>query len=214
MPAELRGLYAITEARVLPPDVLIAKVLAAIQGGARLIQYRDKTDDRERRRREASALQDLCRRHGVPLIINDDPGLTLEIGAAGVHLGRDDPDVEAARRRLGPRALVGVSCYDSLNLALEAEHAGADYVAFGSVFASSSKPVATRAPLSLLGQARERLQLPICAIGGIDADNAARVAAAGADMAAVISGVFGQRDIRAAASAIAAAFRVGGDIGD
>ena len=210
----LRGLYAITETRVLPPGVLIAKVHAAIQGGARLIQYRDKTNNRERRHQEASALHDLCLRHGVPLIINDDPELAIDIGAAGVHLGRDDPDIEAVRRRLGSGALIGVSCYDSLTLAIEAEHAGADYVAFGSIFASSSKPAAIRAPLSLLSDARERLQLPICAIGGIEADNAARVAAAGADMAAVISGVFGQRDIRAAANAIAEAFRVGGNGGD
>lgn len=214
MPAELRGLYAITETRVLPPEVLIAKVHAAIQGGARLIQYRDKTNDRERRRQEASALRDLCRRHGVPLIINDDPELAIETGAAGVHLGRNDPDIEATRRRLGPRTLIGVSCYDSLSLAIEAEHAGADYVAFGSIFASSSKPGAIRASLSLLGLARERLQLPICAIGGIDASNATQVAAAGADMAAVISGIFGQRDVRSAANAIAAAFRIDGDSGD
>ena len=206
MPIELSGLYAITDRQLIGAGELVDAVSAAIEGGARLIQYRDKGADATRRREEASALQALCSARGIPLIVNDDIELASDIGATGVHLGRDDPAIGAARERLGPSALIGVSCYASVERALAAERAGADYVAFGSMFPSSTKPSAERASLAILTEARDRLAIPICAIGGITVNNVTQVIAAGADMVAVISGVFGAADIRTAAAALAAAF--------
>ncbi|HEY3846892.1 MAG TPA: thiamine phosphate synthase [Acetobacteraceae bacterium] len=194
-----RGLYAITDGAALP--ALAAAVESAIRGGAQLVQYREKSTDRSRRLAEAGTLLELCRGHGVPLIINDDVALAAEISADGVHLGKDDGRVAGARVRLGPRAVIGVSCYDSLERAVQAAHDGADYVAFGSFFASSNKPQAVRAPLALLTQARRELNIPICAIGGITPDNGAALVSAGADMLAVINGLFGAADVHAAAKA-------------
>lgn len=196
---ELRGLYAITDARLTAGPGLTVSVTAALRGGARWIQYRDKGDDEPRRLAEARALANLCHAHGSALIVNDDVGLAAASGADGVHLGRDDADPGAARARLGPHAVIGVSCYDRLELAERAVERGADYVAFGSVFPSPTKPQAVRAGLDLLHEARARLTLPICAIGGIDAGNAKEVAATGADLLAVISGVFAAADPQAAA---------------
>lgn len=201
-----RGLYAVTDDRPAPDADLVRAVEAAILGGARLIQYRDKSADPARRHRQAGLLSELCRRHGVPLIVNDDVELAAASGAAGVHLGEDDPAPEAARARLGPDAIIGVSCYDRLDLALAARGRGADYVAFGSVYPSSTKPAARRAGLELLREARRRLDLPIAAIGGITPANAPPLVAAGVDWLAVISGVFGQPDVAAAARAYAALF--------
>lgn len=205
-PSRTRGLYAITDAGLLPDERLTDAVAAAIRGGARLIQYRDKSHDSARRLAQATALNALCQDHGVPLIINDDVELAFAVGAAGVHLGRDDADITTARARLGPRALIGVSCYDRLDLALNAARAGADHVAFGAFFPSPTKPSEIRAPLDLLQQARARLDLPIVAIGGITPDNAAVLLAAGADYLAVVSGVFAQPDIQIAARRYATLF--------
>lgn len=204
MSEALRGLYAITDGRALP--ALLTAVQAAIRGGARVIQYRDKTRDGPRRQTEARALLELCRGHGVPLIINDDVELAAALAADGVHLGRVDGDIAAARVRLGPRAIIGASCYDSLSRAIAAAQAGADYVAFGSFFPSLSKPAAPRAPLELLGQARQQLGVPVCAIGGITPENGATLLAAGADMLAVISGLFAANDVLNTARAYAGLF--------
>jgi thiamine-phosphate pyrophosphorylase len=157
-----------------------------------LLQYRRKRRDLA----EARAVTELTRRHGVPLIVNDDVELALELDADGVHLGRDDGDLRAARSRLGGRIL-GVSCYDDPELARRAVEAGADYVAFGSVFASTTKPAAVRAPLALFAT---RLGVPLCAIGGITLENAPRVLRAGADLLAVVSDLFEAPDIRARAA--------------
>lgn len=202
----LRGLYAITDSALTPGAALPAAVEAVIRGGARLVQYRDKSTDSGRRSREARALAELCHGHGAALIVNDDVELALESGADGVHLGRDDADIATARVRLGPRALIGVSCYDSLELAVQAVHAGADYVAFGSFHASGSKPGAVRAPLELLTEARRRLGVPLCAIGGITPDNGAALLKAGAQMLAVIRGLFAEKDVKAAAECYARLF--------
>lgn len=202
----LRGLYAITDGALTRGDGLPAAVEAAIRGGARLVQYRDKSTDAARRRREAAALAALCRGHGVPFIVNDDVELAFESGADGVHLGREDAAFAAARVRLGPRALIGVSCYDSLENALAAVHGGADYVAFGSFHPSVSKPGAVHAPLELLTQARRQLNVPVCAIGGITPENGAALVAAGADMLAVIRGLFAEQDVKAAAGRYAGLF--------
>jgi thiamine-phosphate pyrophosphorylase len=201
-----RGLYVLTDSTLIPEDQLIPAVAAAIAGGAVLVQYRDKSGDAAKRAWEAQDLVNLCRPLGVPLIINDDVALAAAVGADGVHLGQDDGDIAAARAALGPGALIGVSCYNELERARAAEAAGADYVAFGSFFASSVKPGAVRAEADLLRQARQQLHVPLVAIGGINADNGALLIEAGADLLAVISDVFGQRDIRTAARRIADLF--------
>ena len=196
-----RGLYAITDADLIPADRLLTTVEQAILGGARLLQYRDKSDSIPRRRQQARALNELCRAHAVPLLINDDAALAAEVGAAGVHLGKDDMDLATARRLLGAGAIIGISCYNRLELALAAAKAGADYVAFGSFFPSLIKPTEVRADPDLLRQAKALLPLPVVAIGGITPANGKALIAAGADYLAVIGGVFGQADSRAAAQA-------------
>jgi len=188
---KLRGLYAIT------PEAgdVERKVQLALEGGVAALQYRSKT----RNPAQAAAIVRLARDYDVPVIINDDVELALELGAAGAHLGRDDGDLRAARRRLGARIL-GASCYNQLERARAAVQAGADYIAFGSVFASPTKPAAVRAPLSLFGEAKT-LGVPLAAIGGITLDNAPQLIAAGADLLAVITDLFDAPDIRARARA-------------
>ncbi|HSG76744.1 MAG TPA: thiamine phosphate synthase [Burkholderiales bacterium] len=186
----LRGLYAIT-----PAD--LSRVEAALASGALCaLQYRAKGTEAARRLSEARHLAQLCRAHGVPLIVNDDVELALVVDAAGAHLGRDDGDITAARARLRGR-LLGASCYDRPELARRAVAAGADYVAFGSVSDSPTKPAAVRAPLELFAL---DLGVPKVAIGGITLDNAPRVLAAGADAIAVISDLFDAPDIAARAT--------------
>lgn len=200
--AKLRGLYVVTDNVLTPPEVLQERVALAISGGARVVQYRDKTRRGARALELVRELAALCHRHGVPLIVNDDAELTRDAGADGVHLGQDDAGVDVARRILGPNAIIGVSCYDRLDLAINASESGASYVAFGRFFPSATKPQAVHAAAELIPAARRRLDLPICAIGGIDGDNAGRLVEAGADMVAVVGGVFAQRDITAAAGRI------------
>ncbi len=201
-----RGLYAITDSKLLSPEQMIEAVALAIQGGAVMIQYRDKGDDQFRRQWEAADLSNLCRPLGVPLIINDDVDLAVDIMAKGVHLGKDDADIAAARKKLPPQGIIGVSCYNDINCAIEAEKAGADYVAFGSFYPSPTKPDAVKADADLIRQAKEKLSIPVVAIGGITPDNGAPLVEAGADMLAVINGVFGQADILGAAEKISKLF--------
>jgi thiamine-phosphate pyrophosphorylase len=200
------GLYAITDAQLIADDRLLDTVEQALLGGARLIQYRDKSADAVRRLTQARLLNTLCQRYQVPLIINDDVELAAAVGAAGVHIGKDDPALTTARTRLGQNALIGVSCYNRLSLALAAEQAGADHVAFGAVFPSPTKPTEVRASITLLREARAALRIPIVAIGGITPDNAPLLLDIGVDALAVVSGVFGQPDIRAAAARYATLF--------
>ena len=206
MTHSLHGLYAITDTQLTPGSALIPAVEAALRGGARVIQYRDKGRDSLRRCEAAAALNALCLNHGALLIINDDVELAAAIGAAGVHLGRDDPDLHAARKRLGAHAMIGVSCYNQLERAQTATEHGADYVAFGRFFPSRTKPDAVAAAPELLRAARVALDLPLVAIGGITPDNGGLLIEAGADMLAVIHGVFGQPDIEAAARRFALLF--------
>ena len=202
-----RGLYAITDERLSAPGQLPVCVSEAIAGGASVIQYRNKQGNAQQRRQEAAALLQLCQQHQVPLIINDDVALAASVNADGVHLGKTDASLAQARQQLGPQAIIGVSCYNSLERAMRAAQAGADYVAFGRFFSSHSKPDAPPAEAALLRQARRQLQLPIVAIGGITPENGRALVAAGADLLAAIHGVFGQPDIEAAASAYAALFQ-------
>ncbi len=194
----MRGLYAIT------PDEsdsgrLVALAHAAVEGGARVLQYRNKLAGDDQREREARALCGLCCSAGVIFIVNDDAQLALRVDADGVHLGRDDGDLRSARALLGKR-LIGVSCYDQLDLARAAVARGADYVAFGSVFPSATTPAAVRAPLGLFAQARS-LGVPLVAIGGITLQNAPQLVAAGADCVAVIAELFSAPDVAAHARA-------------
>jgi thiamine-phosphate pyrophosphorylase len=195
----MRGLYAITAGDTATALALTEQVSRAIAGGARIIQYRDKSGDPIKRLAEAEALNRLCRARGVPLIINDDVELAAQVGAAGVHVGREDAALAEARERLGSEAIVGVSCYDLFELAEAAVAAGADYVAFGAFFASPTKPEAVPADTDLLVRAQRELNRPVVAIGGITPENGRGLIRAGADMLAVISGVFGDDDISAAA---------------
>ncbi len=194
---KLRGLYAITP----EGPGLTQKVRDALEGGIALLQYRSRQRDVS----QAKELARLARGHGVPFIVNDDVELALEVGADGAHLGREDGELRSARKKLAGKIL-GASCYDRLELAREAVAAGADYVAFGSVFASPTKPRAVRAPLSLFGQART-LGVPLAAIGGITLANARQVLDAGADLLAVISDLFDAEDIAARAREYQKLFR-------
>jgi len=197
----LRGLYAIADTGLLPAGDLIPRARAVLQGGASLLQYRDKKGDPGRRLEQAQTLCRLCHEYGRLFVINDDPELAAASGADGVHLGRDDTAIDRARALLGPGALVGLSCYNELGRAIRAEREGADYVAFGRFFPSRTKPGAIPAPVELLRQARATLHVPIVAIGGITPANGAVLLAAGADMLAAIHGLFGQPDPAAAAHA-------------
>lgn len=184
----ISGLYAVT------PDLadtahLLKLAEQVLQGGAALLQYRNKAASYALKREQASELMWLCDDYDIPFIINDHVLLCVELDADGVHLGGEDGDIAAARRLLGANKLIGASCYDRLELAEQAKAQGADYVAFGACFDSGTKPAAVRAPLALFGQAKA-LDLPRVAIGGISADNAASVIAAGADSVAVINALF------------------------
>lgn len=199
-----RGLYAIT-----PDDPntarLLERVVQVLDGGASVVQYRNKTASDALRRAQANALLTLCHSRDVPLIINDDWRLAHEIGADGAHLGRDDGDLALARASMPPDAVLGVSCYDENSRALVGIDAGADYVAFGAFFPSPTKPNARRAHPDLLA---DTVHLPVLrvAIGGITPDNAPALVAAGADLIAVISGVFDAPDPTSAARAYVSAF--------
>ncbi|KPQ27492.1 MAG: thiamine-phosphate pyrophosphorylase [Marinobacter excellens HL-55] len=184
------GLYAITDNLLTPPDRLITSVEAALRGGAVLVQYRDKTSTAIERLRQATDLNYLCLDAGVPLLINDDPELARRVGAAGVHLGQDDAALEIARDLLGPDAIIGITCHHRLDLAETAKAGGANYLAFGRFYTSTTKPGAPSADLSVLTEAKS-LALPVTAIGGITTDNAEPLIRAGADLIAVVGGLFG-----------------------
>jgi thiamine-phosphate pyrophosphorylase len=203
--SRLRGLYAVT-----PDETDTARLLAlaaqVLRGWPALLQYRNKRASPALRREQAGALLALCRAAGVPLLINDDLALALEIGANGVHLGRDDGDPAAARRALGEGRLLGLTCYDEWGRAAAGARAGADYLAFGAMFPSTTKPAAPPTAVGLLGRARRELRLPVAAIGGITLENAPQVIAAGADLIAVVSDVFAAGDPAARAAAYRALF--------
>lgn len=203
-PERLRGLYVVTPDWP-DTDRLAAAVRDAIAGGAVLVQYRNKAADRLLRHRQAGALQRICVDAGVPLVINDDLEIAIEIGAAGIHVGRDDNRAGEARDILGAGRLLGVSCYNQIARVDDAVAAGADIVGIGAMFGSATKPAALRAPLGLLGEARSRGAL-VAAIGGISLENAPELIRAGADLLAVISDLFENSDIAARAADYARLF--------
>jgi thiamine-phosphate pyrophosphorylase len=200
-----RGLYLVTPDG-LKTSALVAAIAALLPARPALVQYRNKLADAPLRREQAVRLLEVCRAAGVPLIINDDLPLALEIGADGAHLGRDDGDPALARKALGPDRILGVSCYGEWPRALAGAAAGVDYLAFGAMYPSSSKPAATLAPLDMLTRARREFGLPVVAIGGITLDNARLLIDAGADQLAVISDVFSAPDPAARAAAYAGLF--------
>ena len=186
---KLRGLYAITDSQLLAGKWM-PYIEAALDGGLTLLQYRDKSSDDARRLREAEALRDMCARYNAHLIINDDAELAARLGV-GVHLGQTDGPLTPARALLGRQAIIGSTCHSQIELAEQAAKEGASYVAFGRFFNSSTKPGAPTATLDVLDEARARIKLPICVIGGITLDNAAPLIDHGADLLAVVHGLFG-----------------------
>ena len=190
------SLYAITDTQLMPNEKLFTGVAAALKGGCKFIQYRDKSNNAEQRLTDATQLLTLCNRYNATLIINDDVQLAQRINAQGVHLGQGDGDVKAARVLLGTNTIIGVTCHDSLALAEKAIADGANYIAFGRFFLSNTKPNARPAPLNLLREAREKFPTTmIVAIGGITIENAKQVLDAGADMIAVCNNLFAAENI-------------------
>lgn len=184
------GLYAITDSVLTPPETLIESVEAALRGGAVMIQYREKNAPMAERLAQAEDLQAVCRNAGVPLLINDDPELAKRVGSAGVHLGQTDRALAEARRLLGDQAIIGITCHADLALAQAGLDAGADYLAFGRFYTSSTKPGAPAASPGVLTEAK-KFGRPLTAIGGITAENGEALIRAGADMLAVVGGLFG-----------------------
>lgn len=192
---KIKGLYVITPDEQ-DTDILLYKVESALQGGVCMLQYRNKLANHRLQTQQARALLPLCRQYNVPLIINDSIKLCLTLDADGVHLGADDGNLAEARARLGSAKLMGASCYNRFELAVAAEQAGADYVAFGACFPSSTKPHAPVAGAELFGQAREKLTIPSVAIGGITLNNASQLIQSGANAIAVINAIFSADDIK------------------
>jgi thiamine-phosphate pyrophosphorylase len=205
-PLPTRGLYAVTDPALTEERGLLACVEQALRGGAAAVQYRDKSAPPATALARARALLSLCRSHAVPLIVNDDVELAAACGADGVHVGRDDAAVRHARELLGPDAIIGASCYHDFVLAQRAVADGASYVAFGRFFASRTKPGQALATPDLLHQARARLAVPVVAIGGITAGNAATLVAAGAQLLAVVHDLWSGEDCAARARALCRCF--------
>lgn len=205
--AALRGLYAVT-----PDDPLLPRMSAlvreALLGGVRVVQYRNKSAPPPLFRAQAAELLRICHAAGALLIVNDNPEIAADIGADGVHVGREDGGVARARAVVGPDCIVGASCYDAFELAEAAVRDGADYVAFGAMFPSSVKPGAVPASMTLLTEAKRKLNVPVCAIGGIKTSNVQTLIDAGTDMAAVITDLFDAPDIATRAREFQRIFKV------
>ena len=207
MSHRLWGVYAIT-AESSDSNHLLKTIEASLKGGVHAVQYRDKSADVARQHEQASELAILCRQYNVPLIINDHLRLAALTDADGVHLGKEDGSIAEARIILGPKKMIGVSCYGNLERATEAQKAGADYVAFGCFFPSQTKPQAPVAPLSLLDEALHKLKIPVVAIGGITLQNAPQLIERGVDAIAVLGGLFDNTDIQFRAQQFADLFKV------
>lgn len=203
---QLRGLYAITDEKLIPKNNFTQTVEQALLGGARIIQYRDKSDDRTKRFSQASALKIICDQHNAVFIINDDIELALEVDADGVHIGIHDMPLTQARKRIGHKKIIGVSCYNKFELAEQAVTEGADYIAFGSFFSSQIKPNAAQATPDLLIKAKQQFDIPVCSIGGITSDNANLLIESGTDMVAIISDIYSSDNVLVASRRISQLF--------
>ena len=195
------GLYAITDCLNLTTDELLEKTGLILNAGATMLQYRNKNENSRSREAQAIRLQQLCHNYAKPFIINDDMELAQKINADGVHLGRGDQSCEMARKILGPDYIIGISCYNDIELAISAEKSGANYIAFGAFFPTTSKSSTTGATTELLHYAKQRLNIPVAAIGGITPENGKILVQAGADFLAVISGLYAVADPGAASRA-------------
>lgn len=189
-----KGLYAIADDLNLTSDELLEKTEQILDNGTVMLQYRNKDRDPALRQSRAASLQKLCRRFNVPFIVNDDIELARILNADGVHLGRNDTACRKARIMLGPASIIGISCYNDLERALVMEHSGASYVAFGAFFPTRTKTDPVKAEPELLRTAKQKLTLPIVAIGGITPENGRTLIEAGADFLAVISGLYAAAD--------------------
>ena len=203
---ELKGLYAITDQHLIAEQDFSKNVELALQGGTRIIQYRDKSDDTGKRINQAKALCLLCKEYNAISIINDDIELAKRVDADGVHLGKNDNAIAIARNVLGKQAIIGISCYNDLNLAIKAEKNNASYVAFGAMFASPTKPEADNASLETISLAKQQLSIPVCSIGGITTENIQQLITCGTDMAAVISSLFATVNIKETANELSKHF--------
>jgi thiamine-phosphate pyrophosphorylase len=202
----LKGLYAITDQQLITEENFSESVEATLQGGTRIIQYRDKSNEQNKRLQQALTLRALCHQYHAICIINDDIELAKAVNAHGVHLGKDDFSLTKARQVLGKNAIIGASCYNDLDRAIAAEKDKADYVAFGAIFSSATKPEANVAGLDIITKAKQQLSIPVCTIGGITQENIQQVIQHGADMAAVISGIFSASDIKQSSTALSRFF--------
>ena len=202
----LKGLYAITDQQLIPEQAFSRNIELALQGGTKIIQYRDKSDNVKKRFRQASELCSLCKQYQATSIINDDIALAKAVNADGVHLGKNDGSIAKARKILGNDAIIGISCYNDLNLAITAEQQSASYVAFGAIFLSPTKPEAVTARSGIIADAKQQLLIPVCAIGGITEKNMALLIQQGTDMAAVISSLFSSNDIKKSATILSKHF--------
>ena len=207
MQYQINGLYVITDEKFIPRKRFVETVEKAIRGGARMVQLREKESSGEEILRIAGELHKLTRRYNVPLIINDYLDVARDIGAEGVHLGQHDTPVAEARRALGDRAIIGVSCYSSIERGIEAHKEGVDYLAFGTPFFTPTKPDRRPTSFEILKEAKRVItKIPIFAIGGITAQNVASVLETGVDGIAVITGVFGSSDPEKASRQLSAFF--------
>lgn len=204
---KLKGLYAITDAQLINEAEFERAVKSALEGGTSIIQYRDKSGNQEKRFRQADLLRLLCEQYQALLIINDDIELAKAVGAHGVHLGKNDTSISSARKHLGNNAIIGISCYNDIELAVSAEKNSASYVAFGAMFSSPTKPDAINAELNIISTAKQRLSIPVCAIGGITETNIEKLIQQGVDMAAVISSLFAANNIQHTANILSQHFR-------
>ena len=201
----IRGLYAITP-DMADLNALVRKTQWAIEGGAFMVQYRSKIQDRDVKMQQCAAILRLCREYKIPCIVNDDVEMCRILDADGVHLGEKDDNIAEVRRILGDDAIIGSSCYDQLNRANEAQKEGATYVAFGAVFPTTTKPHAPRAALALLREAKSQIQIPVIAIGGITVNNAHEVIETGIDAIAVITSLYESNAIKETAETFSRMF--------
>ncbi|MFK8031653.1 MAG: thiamine phosphate synthase [Gammaproteobacteria bacterium] len=202
----ISGLYAVTTAFYQDTPDLVERTADIVEGGACAVLYRDKNSPAETRLEQANALRDVCQQHKVPLLINDDIDLAHRVGASGVHVGKNDSSLAEARAVLGSKAIIGVSCYASMRRAVQAQQHGANYVSFGSLYKSTTKPLAEIAPVNLISSARELLDVNVIAIGGITLDNAPSVIDAGAHAVAATTALYGAENSKQTAQAFAAFF--------